>query len=584
MNFLTQSTPLTPNKKRSSGLSLSHSLSHSLTPPRSSTSHPADQSAYQDPLFASSLSSTLSPSTPTRTPKKSSSSSSTSSPSTSTSTPSSQSDRFIPNRNNIDFDFCHNRLFCHIGNEVDENDSGSFANSPTKKSTSETDELFNNEVIRGLQQSPSQRMMTFTNNSDDSINSSQYNSTPLRLKRPVSSSYSPHSQLSPKKKTKRMLPTGPSKILDAPGFRDDYYLNLLSWGHNNVVAIALHNAVYLWHASDGHIDQLLMLEDPENYVTSVQWGMTDNTLAVGTNANKVEIWDSERLVRTRELAGHTARVSSLSWNNCHTLSSGGRDSAILNHDLRQNRHVQSTYLGHQQEVCGLAWSPDGSALASGGNENLLCIWDAAMSSSNSRSSSTGGSSMGGSRARVLNQSSSTPRFQMTQHQAAVKALAWCPWQRDVLASGGGTADRSIRLWNATLGSNLSTIDTGSQVCAMQWSEPHRELVSSHGFSDNQLCLWKPTSTFSNLTKLREFKSHTARVLHMAKSPDGTQILTAGADESLRFWDIFSPNGHGSSGGSGFSSPLKGMASPGMERMFSLGGVGGMSMSGGFSLR
>ena len=27
--------------------------------------------------------------------------------------------------------------------------------------------------------------------------------------------------------------------------------------------------------------------------------------------------------------------------------------------------------GHQQEVCGLAWSPDGRTLASGGNENIF---------------------------------------------------------------------------------------------------------------------------------------------------------------------------------------------------------------------
>jgi hypothetical protein len=27
-------------------------------------------------------------------------------------------------------------------------------------------------------------------------------------------------------------------------------------------------------------------------------------------------------------------------------------------------------------------------------------------------------------------------------QAAVKAIAWCPWQRNLLASGGGTADRA----------------------------------------------------------------------------------------------------------------------------------------------
>lgn len=34
------------------------------------------------------------------------------------------------------------------------------------------------------------------------------------------------------------------------------------------------------------------------------------------------------------------------------------------------------------------------------------------------------------------------------------------------------------------------------------------------------------------------RGHTSRVLHMAKSPDGKQIVTAGADETLRFWDIF----------------------------------------------
>eukprot|EP00603_Paraphysomonas_imperforata_P000635 CAMPEP_0114427084 /NCGR_PEP_ID=MMETSP0103-20121206/8152_1 /TAXON_ID=37642 ORGANISM="Paraphysomonas imperforata, Strain PA2" /NCGR_SAMPLE_ID=MMETSP0103 /ASSEMBLY_ACC=CAM_ASM_000201 /LENGTH=557 /DNA_ID=CAMNT_0001596107 /DNA_START=50 /DNA_END=1723 /DNA_ORIENTATION=+ len=557
MNFLAQSTPLTPKKKRSSGL---HASDSSLTP---TADLALDRTTIQE-----------SPTTPTKASSKKASLSRT--------PPSTQSDRFIPNRNNIDFDLCHNRLLCHVGDEND--DVASPSNSPSTPHRSsqvvtEGDNIFHSEVLKSLEQSPSKRLMSFANNHDEGMSRGSP-SSPLNLKRPFNTATSPKLS-SPKKKTKRILPTGPSKILDAPGLRDDYYLNLLSWGSNDVIAIALHNSVYLWHAADGHIDQLLQLEDSDNYVTSVQWAQADNTIAVGTNANTVEIWDSEKLVRTRELTGHTGRVSSLSWNNCHTLSSGGRDSAILNHDLRQSRHVQSTYLGHQQEVCGLAWSPDGSALASGGNENLLCIWDAAMSSSSGRSSSTGGSSLGGSRARVLNQSSSTPRFQMTQHQAAVKALAWCPWQRDVLASGGGTADRSIRLWNSTLGTNLCTIDTGSQVCAMQWSEPHKELVSSHGFSDNQLCLWKPSSSMNTLTKIREFKSHTARVLHMAKSPDGTKVVSAGADESLRFWDIFSPNGHC---GGAVEYPLKGMAAAGMDRMNSLGGVGGMSMAGGFSLR
>ena len=51
---------------------------------------------------------------------------------------------------------------------------------------------------------------------------------------------------------------------------------------------------------------------------------------------------------------------------------------------------------------------------------------------------------------------------LTAHQAAVKALAWCPFQSNLLASGGGTADRSIRFWNTITGAHLNAIDTHSQ--------------------------------------------------------------------------------------------------------------------------
>jgi hypothetical protein len=30
----------------------------------------------------------------------------------------------------------------------------------------------------------------------------------------------------------------------------------------------------------------------------------------------------------------------------------------------------------------------------------------------------------------------------------------------------------------------------TQVCALQWSRHEREILSSHGYSKNQLCLWK----------------------------------------------------------------------------------------------
>ena len=142
-------------------------------------------------------------------------------------------------------------------------------------------------------------------------------------------------------------------------------------------------------------------------------------------------------------AGHRARVSSLAWNG-PLLSSGGRDSVVLHHDVRVQEHKVGQLRGHAQEVCGLKWSPSGTQLASGGNDNLLNIWDSRYTSCN------------GNVCDVA-------LHRLEAHQAAVKALAWCPWQKNLLASGGGTADRMIRFWNTSNGALVNAVDTHSQV-------------------------------------------------------------------------------------------------------------------------
>ena len=106
---------------------------------------------------------------------------------------------------------------------------------------------------------------------------------------------------------------------------------------------------------------------------------------------------------------------------------------------RIREHVQAVLTGHDQEVCGLKWSPNGQQLASGGNDNLLNVW--------AQGSATG----------------QAPSHSLSAHTAAVKALAWCPFQSSLLASGGGTADRTIRFWNTHTGCQLNCIDTESQV-------------------------------------------------------------------------------------------------------------------------
>ena len=60
-------------------------------------------------------------------------------------------------------------------------------------------------------------------------------------------------------------------------------------------------------------------------------------------------------------------------------------------------------------------------------------------------------------------SSESPLQRYTEHSAAIKAIAWSPHQHGILASGGGTADKTIRFWNTLTGQSLQSVDTGSQV-------------------------------------------------------------------------------------------------------------------------
>jgi len=351
----------------------------------------------------------------------------------------------------------------------------------------------------------------------------------------------PSTNSSVAKKVLRKVPGAPTRVLDAPDIVDDYYLNLVSWGKDNVLAVALAQSVYLWHAGTGVIQHLVTVDAGSDYVTSVSWCPTPGQtrhVAVGTNAAVVHIYDGIALKKIRTLHGHTGRISSLGWNQ-HWLSSGARDSQIINHDVRVARNIVSRYMAHEQEVCGLKWNEDGSMLASGGNENFLCIWDAAMS---------------GSRQRLSSTNEISPRLILKQHKAAVKALDWCPFYRGLLASGGGTADRCIKFWNSSSGAILNSIDTGSQVCSIVWSKHQRELCSSHGYSENQLILWK----YPSMTKIKELKGHTARVLNMEMSPDGASVVSAAADETLRFWNVFgnpSTYRNGSSGASIFGEDI-----------------------------
>ena len=412
----------------------------------------------------------------------------------------STGDRFIPCRSAMDHDVSHFELTCGA-NQTENN----------KLNASPAKEEYKKELANTLMQTPqaSNKVLAFQNRPRPPENVLADKSS-LR----VLYTQNREAGFLPRKYS-RHIPQAPERILDAPELLDDYYLNLLDWSSTNVLGVALGDSIYLWNATDGAIQQLMQTQGEQSHVTSLSWIQQGNFMAVGTSDHKVQIWDVEKLKQVRSMDGHRARVSSLSWNG-PMLSSGGRDSTIIHHDVREARHKIGTLRGHTQEVCGLKWSPSGTQLASGGNDNLLNIWDDRYT-------------------REAGLTCDTSLHRLEAHQAAVKALAWCPWQRHLLASGGGTADRMIRFWNANNGQMLNEVDTHSQVCALQWSPHDKELVSSHGYSHNQLILWK----YPSMVKVAELTGHTSRVLHMAQSPDGTTVVTAAADETLRFWKILS---------------------------------------------
>ena len=221
----------------------------------------------------------------------------------------------------------------------------------------------------------------------------------------------------------RTLPTAPLRVLDAPDLVDDYYLNTLAWSSANTLAVGLGRDVYLWSASDGSVSVLPRGVDGgaggggDDYVSSVAWAADGRHLAVGVaGSHSVQLWDVAAGRQLRVLRGHAARVGSLAWAGA-SLASGGRDSAVLTHDVRARDHVTARLTAHTGEVCGLAWDAAGELLASGGNDNAVHVW----------------------RPRAAAAAAPRPVFSFTDHSAAVKALAWCPFQPAVLATGGGAA-------------------------------------------------------------------------------------------------------------------------------------------------
>ncbi|NXQ35649.1 FZR1 protein, partial [Alaudala cheleensis] len=425
------------------------------------------------------------------------------------SSPSKHGDRFIPSRAGANWSINFHR--------INENEKSPSQNRKAKDATSDTGKdglaysaLLKNELLgagiekvqdpqtedRRLQPSTPEKKSLFTyslstkrSSPDDGNEVSPYSLSPVSNK-------SQKLLRSPRKPTRKISKI-PFKVLDAPELQDDFYLNLVDWSSLNVLSVGLGTCVYLWSACTSQVTRLCDLSVEGDSVTSVGWSERGNLVAVGTHKGFVQIWDAAAGKKLSMLEGHTARVGKERGSRGELRVAG----LIFIHCcvLSRFKIVSSHNPGILIWVHNFDYVPSFCQ---------LLVW---------------------------NHSSLSPVQQYTEHLAAVKAIAWSPHQHGLLASGGGTADRCIRFWNTLTGQPLQCIDTGSQVCNLAWSKHANELVSTHGYSQNQILVWK----YPSLTQVAKLTGHSYRVLYLAMSPDGEAIVTGAGDETLRFWNVFS---------------------------------------------
>lgn len=330
-----------------------------------------------------------------------------------------------------------------------------------------------------------------------------------------------------------MLELTEPTVLDAPELRDDFYCTLLAYSHTlKCLAVGLGNFVHIWSEQSGVDTPESLNARPANgtsesrHVTSLSFSSKSGgqaILAVGRADGSISLWspfDSE----PRFDVTQPKPVSCASWRPTVVQRSSLRDRAmtvpteeliigdevghIYFYSVEWPSETQSALFGwhgamtllarltvHSQQICGLTWSPDGELFASGGNDNNCNLFETkkVLHLRPSGDDTAAGLDVrrgpnGESIYTVSNRNNSV--LHLTQSaakhtwmlNAAVKAIAFCPWQRGLIAIGGGSNDRCIHFYHTRSGTCLATIDCAAQVTSLIWSQTRREIAATFGFA------------------------------------------------------------------------------------------------------
>ena len=275
---------------------------------------------------------------------------------------------------------------------------------------------------------------------------------------------------------------------------------------------------------------------------AVAWSPDGQTLAVGTSLG-INYYNTSTLQLIR-FTQSTAWVRSLAYSPDGTiLASGGYDPLV-----RLYRAGDGTLLaqlkGHTAWVRSVAFSPNGKLLASASDDNTVRLWDMpdgqldhilnnGLDGVRTLAFSPDGSILatGGvdNVIRFWQVSDGKLLRELKGSTGWIRALAFSP-DGQWLASGG--FDHEVHLWRVADGTLMVTRqDHSSSITGLSFSPDGTLLASSD--VDTTVRLWKMPS----LQPYDLLKGHTDFVFSVAFSPDGKEVASGGADNTLRLWDV-----------------------------------------------
>lgn len=277
------------------------------------------------------------------------------------------------------------------------------------------------------------------------------------------------------------------------------WITQITWNARNWLAVGSAGGVYLYPK----LHSTPMLLHHEAPVKSIAFHSTGAILLTGSSDTKVRAWglaDNPPQSRILRL-NHNDAVETLSVirGDGFLIASGAADGSLQFYDAFDRKSAIS--LGsHTAEVSGVAFSPDGKLLASGGRDNTVRLWDVE-----------------------------------SHEQRAV--LPHDDWVREVAFSPDGTLiasackDGTVNLWDVESGQNrlsLQAHTNGADCLAF-----NRNGVLATGGRDNLIKLWD----CSKGELVATLPGHTKPVLSVAFSPSGTTLASGSGDNTVRIWGV-----------------------------------------------